>query len=166
MARMTPKRRTNAPSQPAQATQRDAFSRVRAAHASETAEDYVEAIADLQRQSGAARVVDLARLLGVSHVTVVRTLARLGRQGLVESGRAQGVRLTATGARLARASRTRHEAVVAFLRALGVPARVAEADAEGIEHHVSAATLAAFRAFTKRTATAPGSRARSTPAGR
>jgi DtxR family manganese transport transcriptional regulator len=35
--------------------------------------------------------------------------------------------------------------VVAFLRSLGIPERVAEMDAEGIEHHVSADTLAAFK---------------------
>jgi DtxR family manganese transport transcriptional regulator len=34
--------------------------------------------------------------------------------------------------------------VVKFLIALGVPEPVAEADAEGIEHHVSRETLAAF----------------------
>jgi DtxR family transcriptional regulator, manganese transport regulator len=39
---------------------------------------------------------------------------------------------------------------VEFLRALGVSESVARADAEGIEHHVSAATLAAFERFVKR----------------
>ena len=41
-------------------------------------------------------------------------------------------------------------AIDAFLRAIGVPAEVAEVDAEGIEHHVSAETLEAFRLFTER----------------
>jgi DtxR family transcriptional regulator, manganese transport regulator len=35
--------------------------------------------------------------------------------------------------------------VVAFLRSLGVSEKVAELDAEGIEHHVSPETLAAFQ---------------------
>lgn len=35
--------------------------------------------------------------------------------------------------------------MVAFLRSLGIPEGVAEMDAEGIEHHVSAETLAAFK---------------------
>ena len=42
--------------------------------------------------------------------------------------------------------RARHEIVVRFLRSLGVERSVAEADAEGIEHHVSDETLAAFQA--------------------
>jgi DtxR family manganese transport transcriptional regulator len=35
---------------------------------------------------------------------------------------------------------------VAFLCSLGIPKRVAEMDAEGIEHHVSRETLAALKA--------------------
>ncbi|TIR94679.1 MAG: transcriptional regulator MntR, partial [Mesorhizobium sp.] len=42
-------------------------------------------------------------------------------------------------------SRIRHETVEAFLRSLGVSAETARIDAEGIEHHVSAETLDAFR---------------------
>ena len=48
------------------------------------AQDYVEAIADLSAGLGEARVVDLARRLGVTHVTVNRTLSRLQQAGLRE----------------------------------------------------------------------------------
>jgi DtxR family manganese transport transcriptional regulator len=41
--------------------------------------------------------------------------------------------------------------VVAFLRSLGVPERIAEMDAEGIEHHVSPDTLNAFKAVLRNT---------------
>jgi DtxR family manganese transport transcriptional regulator len=34
--------------------------------------------------------------------------------------------------------------VTAFLRSLGVPAEIADTDAEGMEHHVSKESLAAF----------------------
>jgi DtxR family transcriptional regulator, manganese transport regulator len=43
--------------------------------------------------------------------------------------------------------RARHRLVVQVLIALGVPAEAAEADAEGIEHHVSETTLKAFAKF-------------------
>ncbi|MBL0922459.1 MAG: manganese-binding transcriptional regulator MntR [Phycisphaerales bacterium] len=121
--------------------------RTRRAHARETAEDYVEAVAELIEESGRARVVDLARRLGVSHVSVVRTVARLQRDGLVETEPYRSIGLTADGAALAEKVRSRHEAVVRFLVALGVDAATARADAEGIEHHVSEATLAAFERF-------------------
>jgi DtxR family manganese transport transcriptional regulator len=127
-----------------------AFQRTRQAHASETAQDYAEAIEGLRRSKGMARVIDLARLLGVSHVTVVRTIARLRKAGVVETDAAAGIELTGQGRRMAREAHARHKTVAAMLRALGVPAAVAEVDAEGIEHHVSAQTLAAFRRFLKK----------------
>ncbi len=93
---------------------------------------------------GEARVVDLARRLGVTHVTVNRTLARLQRAGYVNTQPYRAIFLTDNGRRLAEESKRRHETVVAFLQSLGVPKKVAEMDAEGIEHHVSPETLAAF----------------------
>ena len=120
-------------------------------HAVEIAEDYAEAIADLTLETGEARVVDLARRLGVTHVTVNRTIARLQRDGFVSSQPYRAIFLTEKGRRLASASKRRHELVVAFLISLGVSERVARLDAEGMEHHVSAETLAAFQAALPRT---------------
>ena len=57
----------------------------------------------------------------------------------------RGVFLTELGQRLAGESRLRHETVQAFLMSLGVAPETARIDAEGIEHHVSEETLAAFR---------------------
>jgi signal transduction histidine kinase len=51
---------------------------------------------------------------------------------------------------LAERVRKRHRLVVDLLVAVGVPADSAEADAEGIEHHVSDVALSAFRAFLAR----------------
>ena len=45
---------------------------------------------------------------------------------------------------LAERCKRRHEIVVGFLRTIGVDEETAERDAEGIEHHVSEMTLAAF----------------------
>lgn len=128
----------------------DHHRRTRRAHAAEIAEDYVEMIADLIDCDGEARVVDLARGLGVSHVTVVRTVSRLQRDGLVSSRPYRSIFLTDNGRRMAERVRARHETVVALLRALGVSEEVAHADAEGIEHHVSRETLDAFERFVGR----------------
>ena len=118
--------------------------RTRAAHAQEVAQDYVEAIADLIAASGEARAIDLARRLGVTHVTVSHTIRRLQRAGLVTAQPYRSIFLTVAGRKLSEESRRRHEIVVAFLRSLGVSDGAAQADAEGIEHHVSAETLAVF----------------------
>jgi DtxR family manganese transport transcriptional regulator len=126
--------------------QAENLSQTRREHASEIAEDYVEAIADLVLETGEARVVDLANRLGVTHVTVNRTIARLQKGGFVTAQPYRAIFLTEKGRNLAARCKSRHETVVAFLRSLGVPERVAEMDAEGIEHHVSPETLAAFKA--------------------
>ena len=123
------------------------FSRTRADHSRELAEDYVELIDELITEKGEARAVDLADRLGVSHVTVSRTVRRLMRDGYVSAEPYRSIFLTDEGKALAAASRERHDQVVAFLIALGVPHEVAESDAEGIEHHVSQQTLAAMRRF-------------------
>jgi DtxR family transcriptional regulator, manganese transport regulator len=124
--------------------------RSRRDRAVETAQDYVEAIADLSASLGEARVVDLARRLGVTHVTVNRTLARLKRAGFVNTRPYRAIFLTSAGHRLANECKRRHETVAAFLHSLGVPAKTAEMDAEGIEHHVSPETLAAFERLLKK----------------
>jgi DtxR family transcriptional regulator, manganese transport regulator len=124
--------------------QAENLSQTRREHASEVAEDYVEAIADLIAESGEARVVDLAQRLGVTHVTVNRTIARLQRAGFVTAQPYRAIFLTDQGRKLAGTCKRRHQTVAAFLRSLGVSDRVAERDAEGIEHHVSPETLAAF----------------------
>ena len=118
--------------------------RTREEHSHEIAQDYVEIIADLIAATGEARVIDLARRLGVTHVTVARTIQRLQREGLVTSLPYRSIFLTRSGRKLSEESRSRHETVVDFLRSLGVPAVVAQSDAEGIEHHVSRETLKAF----------------------
>ena len=121
--------------------------RARADRSTELAEDYVEQIADLIATAGEARVVDLARRLGVTHVTVVRTVERLQKSGLVSTRPYRSIFLTDAGAALADRCRRRHVIVVDFLRALGISEAAAQEDAEGIEHHVSDETLAAFARF-------------------
>lgn len=136
-------------------TQSKPHRRTRRDHATETAEDYVEAIDDLLREQGSCRVVDLAKRFAVSHVTVTRIVARLQEEGLLLTEPYRPVTLTPKGKRLANKSRKRHEIVFAFLRAIGVDAATAAIDAEGIEHHVSPATLSRFAELTKQLQTEP-----------
>ena len=125
------------------------FERIRSDHAKELAEDYLEMIDDLTSENGEARAVDIANQLGVSHVTVTKTVARLKRDGLVTSQPYRSIFLTPKGKRIADNARKRHQTVLQFLLALGAPADSAEIDAEGIEHHISPATLRAMRNFTE-----------------
>lgn len=144
------------PHRPASPSRAVSFRKTRADNASETAQDYVEAISELREREGEARPTDLARMFGVSHVTVIRTVARLQRDGLVTAKPYRSIFLTPKGETLAAECRERHDLVVAFLQALGVPRPTAAADAEGIEHHLSAETMAAFRSFLRRHHCPPG----------
>ena len=123
------------------------FARQREADRTATAEDYVELIADLLREEGEARAVDLARRMGVSQATVTATIGRLQRDGLVETKPYRGLFLSPAGQEMATAAKARHDLVVRFLIAVGLDPATAEADAEGIEHHVSEDALAAFARF-------------------
>lgn len=121
------------------------FERIRRAHQSEVAEDYVEMIADLIAETGEARAVDLASRFGVTAPTVNATIQRLVREGLAETQPYRSIFLTEAGRELAAACAKRHAIVRDFLMAIGVEADIAEADAEGLEHHVSPETLQAFK---------------------
>jgi DtxR family manganese transport transcriptional regulator len=140
--------RATAPGElPTETTQASRFGKTRTAQSTALLEDYVELIDDLLTMSGEARPTDVARRLGVSHATAIKTIARLKREGLATSKPYRGVFLTPQGHELADRVRARHRLVVEILLALGVPREAAESDAEGIEHHVSEATLAAFDRF-------------------
>jgi len=132
-----------------EATQARRFGQARAARSHALLEDYAELIADLLTSGGEARATDIARRLGVSHVTVVKALSRLKREGLATARPYRGVFLTEAGQALARRVRARHRLVVDLLLAVGVSREDAENDAEGIEHHVSPATLEAFARFVE-----------------
>jgi DtxR family manganese transport transcriptional regulator len=134
---------------PAAGTQARRFGKTRTAQSTALLEDYVELIADLMASAGEARPTDIARRLGVSHATAVKTIARLKRAGLATARPYRGVFLTEKGQALADRVRIRHRLVVDVLSALGVPLESAEADAEGIEHYVSEVTLKAFAQFLR-----------------
>lgn len=127
-----------------------AFRKTRDAHLSEVAEDYVELIDDLIAEMSEARLTEVAGHMGVSNGTAAKIIQRLQREGLVQNRPYRSLVLTDAGAAMAERSRRRHKIVQDFLLALGVDPRVAEADAEGMEHHVSEETLAALQRFSQR----------------
>ena len=135
---------------PAVPTQAHRFEKTRSAQSTALLEDYAELIADLLATEGEARPTDIAQRLGVSHATAIKAIGRLKREGLATARPYRGVFLTESGHALARRSHARHRLVVDLLLAIGVPGEAAEQDAEGIEHHVSEATLEAFGRFLRR----------------
>ena len=147
MSESSPPKRAELPAEPTQASR---FGKARTAQSGALMEDYVELISDLIGEGGEARPTDIARRLGVSHPTAIKTISRLKREGLAVAKPYRGVFLTEAGENLAERVRARHRVVVDLLLAVGVPAEAAEQDAEGIEHHVSDTTLVAFGRFLQR----------------
>ncbi len=124
--------------------------RTRSDHTTETAEDYVEAIASIIDDRGSCRGVDLAKRFAVSHATVNRSVTRLQKQGLISTRPYRPIVLTSKGKKLASISKERHQTVHDFLIAIGVDEATAAVDAEGIEHHVSKKTLDCLKQVTRR----------------
>lgn len=125
-----------------------AHSAVRKTHLDERTEDYVEAIWRLEKEKQKIRIVDLQSIFGVSHVTVIRALDKLDHEGYL-TRRERIIKLTAKGNTLAKRCFERHELVESFLISLGISAKTASHDAEGIEHHLSEESLRAIQKFLK-----------------
>jgi DtxR family manganese transport transcriptional regulator len=121
-------------------------SRVRRQHQSEITQDYLEAIYRMKEESSSTRVTDIQEVFGVSHVTVIRTLARLRKAGLLIKKKGDLI-LTEEGQRIAIRAYRRHNLVKEFLLELGVSEATAAADTEGIEHHLSDETIEAIKRF-------------------
>jgi DtxR family manganese transport transcriptional regulator len=125
------------------------FHATRSSHRVEAAEDYTELIADLIVADGEARICRVAEKLGISHVTALRTVKRLAEEGYLKTQPYGPILLTQKGAELAAMSKERHKIVLDLLRVIGVPSELAEIDSEGIEHHISPATLKIIQKFLK-----------------
>jgi DtxR family manganese transport transcriptional regulator len=126
------------------------FKKVRDAHRTENTEDYLEIIADLLNNSGEARIVDIANRLDIAQATANKTIQRLQNQGYVKKEPYRSIFLTLKGQEIASISKKRHIIVLTFLKNLGLDMKTAEADAEGIEHHVSDKTLKKMEQFNKK----------------
>jgi DtxR family manganese transport transcriptional regulator len=126
------------------------FKKVRDAHRTENTEDYLEIIADLLNTKGEARIVDIANKLDIAQATANKTIQRLQNQGYVKKEPYRSIFLTLKGQGVASVSKKRHIIVLTFLKKLGLDLKTAEADAEGIEHHVSDKTLKKMEQFNKK----------------
>ena len=108
---------------------------------SQSAEDYLERIHELIEVKGYARVVDIASSLKVRQASVTAMVQKLGRAGFVKYEKYRGLVLTDEGRDVARKIQNRHATLSRFFSLFGLDAETQRADIEGIEHHLSPATL-------------------------
>lgn len=101
-------------------------------------EDYLEAILMIKQQHGYVRCVDVAERLGVKKPSVSRAVKELSKSGHLVKNADGALSLTETGLQLAEQIYEKHRFFTEQLIAAGVDPRIAEQDACGIEHAVSA----------------------------
>lgn len=112
-------------------------------------EDYLEVIYELMQQKGYATTVDISDYLNVSSPSVTKMLQRLSESGHVNYERYRGISLTNAGDTIAKNIHQRHGVLSEFLRMIGVDEEIANADAEGIEHHLHPETLQKLEEFVR-----------------
>jgi len=109
-------------------------------------EDYLEAILQLDEDSGRARAVDVAEKLGVGKPSVTAALKTLSGKGLVDYKPYKPAALTVEGRRIARSVRKKHVELKSFLAGtLGMEEKQAELEACRLEHTVSKETIVRLR---------------------
>src|SRR3954462_11624521 len=108
---------------------------------SQSAEDYLERIHELIEEKGYARVVDIASSLKVKQASVTSMVQKLGELGYLNYEKYRGLILTDKGRTVARRIQTRHETLSRFFSLFGLDAETQRRDIEGIEHHLSPATV-------------------------
>ncbi len=121
----------------------------RAPASSAAVEDYLERILELINSKGYARVVDIAAGLKISQASVTNMVQRLDADGLLKYEKYRGLILTPAGETVARSITRRHQLLSEFLSLLGLDSRTVEHDVEGMEHHISPATVRVIERLTQ-----------------
>ena len=104
-------------------------------------EDYLEIIYELVQHKGYATLADVAEYLNVRPPSVTTMMRRLDQNGLLNYEKYRGIQLTERGVDIAMVMHQRHSVVSEFLKIIGVSDRIANIDAERMEHHLHPQTM-------------------------
>ena len=126
------------------------LARKRSAHdragVTESMEDYLECIYDLENSKGYACVSDVAEALRLNRASTSIMVKRLGKLGYLRYEPYRGFALTPDGSRVAEKIRKRHAMLAELFQSMGLNQRDHLSDIEGLEHHLSDR---AFRRFAE-----------------
>ena len=104
-------------------------------------EDYLEIIYELVQRKGYATLADVAEHLNVRPPSVTTMMRRLDQSGLLNYEKYRGIRLTEKGMDIAKVIHNRHSVLSEFLKVIGVSEKIANEDAESMEHHLHPQTM-------------------------
>ena len=117
---------------------------------SSSAENYLEAILQIEKNERVVRLKHISDFLDVSAASVNAALRTLAKRGLVRHEKYGHVELTATGRKQAKKIANRHQIIIRFLRdILMVDPETSSRDACKIEHAVSRETVGKLAEFTE-----------------
>lgn len=103
----------------------------------ESGEDYLEAILRLQLENGFVRSVDVANKLAVSRPSVSRAMGVLEKDGYIEFGMGNMIKLTDKGKEKAEDVYGRHKLLTKFLvKITGLSEDQCEENACRVEHQI------------------------------
>lgn len=104
-------------------------------------EDYLETIYELVQHKGYATLADVAEYLNVQPPSVTTMMRRLDQGGLLNYEKYRGIHLTEKGMNIAKIIHDRHSVLSEFLRTIGVSEKIANEDAESMEHYLHPQTM-------------------------
>jgi Mn-dependent DtxR family transcriptional regulator len=104
-------------------------------------EDYLETIYELVQHKGYATLADIAEYLNVQPPSVTTMMRRLDESGLLNYEKYRGIQLTEKGMEIAKIIHDRHSILSEFLKMIGVSEKIANEDAESMEHHLHPQTM-------------------------
>jgi Mn-dependent DtxR family transcriptional regulator len=104
-------------------------------------EDYLEIIYELVQRKGYATLADIAEYLNVRPPSVTTMMRRLEQGALLNYEKYRGIQLTQKGMDIAKIMHDRHSLLSEFLKIIGVSEKIANEDAESMEHHLHPQTM-------------------------
>ena len=112
-------------------------------------EDYLETIYELVQHKGYATLADIAEYLNVQPPSVTTMMRRLDESGLLNYEKYRGIQLTEKGMDIAKIIHDRHSVLSEFLKLIGVSEKIANEDAESMEHHLHPQTMHKLMELTR-----------------
>lgn len=106
-----------------------------------SAEDYLEAILELNLRHGHVRSIDIANELNFTKASVSVAMKKLRESGYIQMEADGNIHLLPEGEEIARRVYERHMLLTEFFVKLGVDPAVASADACKVEHDLSEETF-------------------------
>ena len=113
------------------------------------AEQYIEAIYEIVKKKGYARVKDVSQELGIGLSAVSEMFRKLSKEGYVNYEKYGGVTLTEKGEKVAIKLSEKHKVLREFFIILGIDEKVADEDACEIEHVVKHETMDRLTKFVE-----------------